>query len=50
MAVCGRTSLRMSILNKLQEDLKVIFLTDTKCKIRFIYVNACRNNYPQNNT
>ena len=25
-------------LNQLQEDLKVIFLTETKCKIRFIYV------------
>ena len=25
-------------LNQLQEDLKVIFLTDTLCKIRFIYV------------
>ena len=30
----------MSILNQLQEDLKVIFLTETKCKIRFIYVGV----------
>ena len=28
----------MSILNQLYEDLKVIFLTETKCKIRFIDV------------
>ena len=35
MAVSVRSSLRMSILNQLYEDLKVIFL---KCKIRFIYV------------
>ena len=28
----------MSILNQLKEDLKVIFLTETKCKIRFIYL------------
>ena len=26
----------MSIMNQLEEDLKVIFLTMTKCKIRFI--------------
>ena len=38
MAVSGRTSVRMSILNQLSEDLKIIFLTETKCKIRFIYV------------
>ena len=38
MAVGGRNSLIMSILNQLLEDLKVIFLTETKCKIRFIYV------------
>ena len=25
-------------LNQLLEDLKVIFLTETKCKIRFVYV------------
>ena len=25
-------------LNQLEEDLKVTFLTETKCKIRFIYV------------
>ena len=25
-------------LNQLEEDSKVIFLTETKCKIRFIYV------------
>ena len=30
----------MSILNKLLENLKVIFLTETKCKIRFIYVGV----------
>ena len=35
MAVSGRRCWWMSILNQLQEDLKVIFL---KCKIRFIYV------------
>ena len=34
--LCG--GLRMPILNQLYEDLKVIFLTETKCKIRFIYV------------
>ena len=28
----------MSILNQLQEDLKVILLTETQCKIRYIYV------------
>ena len=28
----------MSILNQLLEDLKVIFLTETKCKIRFIHL------------
>ena len=38
MTVSGRTRLRMSILNQLKEDLKVIFLTETKCKIRFIYL------------
>ena len=38
MAVSGQTSLRMSTLNPLEEDLKVIFLTETKCKARFIYV------------
>ena len=27
----------MSILNQLKEDLKVIFLSETKCKINFIY-------------
>ena len=27
----------MSILNQLKEDLKVIFLSDTKCKINFEY-------------
>ena len=27
----------MSISNHLLEDLKVIFLSETKCKIRFIY-------------
>ena len=32
--LCGR----MSILIQLLEELKVIFLTETKCKIRFIYV------------
>ena len=35
MAVGGRSSLRMSILKQLQEVLKVIFLTETKCKISF---------------
>ena len=37
MAVGGRSSLRISIL-KQYEDLKVIFLTEIKCKIRLIYV------------
>ena len=36
MAVSGRTSLRMSILNHLLEDLKVIFLAETNCEICFI--------------
>ena len=41
MAVGGRSSLRMSILN----HVKVIFLTETKCKIRFIYeVFNCKGN------
>ena len=30
----------MSILNRLKEDLKVKFFTETKCKIRFIYVGV----------
>ena len=30
----------MSILNQLKEDLTAIFLTETKCKIRFIYVGV----------
>ena len=30
--------LRMSILKQLKEDLKGTFLTETNCKIRFIYV------------
>ena len=34
----GRASLRMSTLNQLYEDLKVIFFIETKCRIRFIYV------------
>ena len=38
MAVGGRSSQRMSILNQLNEDFKVIFLTETKSKIRFTYV------------
>ena len=36
MAVSGRTSLRMSILNHLLEDLKVIFLAESNCEICFI--------------
>ena len=32
----------MSILNQLKEDLKVIFLTETKCKIRFLNVRLQR--------
>ena len=27
-----------AMLNQLEENLKVIFFTETKCKIRFIYV------------
>ena len=27
-----------AMLNQLEENLKVIFLTATKCKIRFIYI------------
>ena len=27
-----------AMLNQLEENLKVIFLTETKCKIRFIYI------------
>ena len=38
MAVSGRTSLRMSILNQLYKDIRAIFFTETKCKIRFVYV------------
>ena len=37
MAVGSCSSLRMSILNQLYEDLKVIFLTEIKCKIRSIH-------------
>ena len=43
MAVGSGTCLRMSILNRLLEDLKVIFLTE--CKIRFIQVGFnCKRN------
>ena len=38
MGVSGRTSLRMSILNQLYKDIRAIFFTETKCKIRFVYV------------
>ena len=31
-------------LNQLKEDLKVIFLTETKCKIRFISRCPCGQN------
>ena len=34
--VGGRSSLRMSILNQLKEDSKVIFLTENKYKIHLI--------------
>ena len=27
-----------AMLNQLEENLKVIFFTETKCKIRFIYM------------
>ena len=38
-------------LNQLQEDLKVIFLTETKCKIRFIYVGFnCKRKWANNKT
>ena len=35
---CRQSMQPMSILNQLLEDLKAIFLTETKCKIRFRYV------------
>ena len=40
MDVSGRSCWWMSILNQLYEDLKLMFLTETKCKIRFIYVGV----------
>ena len=41
-----RSEQAWSILNQLQEDLKIIFLTGTKCKICFKYVrfNCKRKN------